>query len=566
MSAIHVLYHLIKADFIERTRRYSTFIIIGSTIFLTFLYLPPMGARYLGFNLGRLRGVYNSAWVGGTVTIMTVIIMALPGFYLVKNSITRDHQTGVGQILATTPLTKIQYTLGKMLSNWVYLAVAAAIALVAAMGIQLLRAEVLQIELMDYLTPYLLITLPMMALIASLAVLFESISWLRGGFGNVAFFFLFLFAYWMMAALCFMVLPKVVGTGGSNFTMVPEPTGAMTIFGEMMLAGKVQNPNYAGGLSYWELTGKFEAIETFVWKGLSWDLIFVLIRLAWTGIGIGIASLAAVFFKRFDPAQEDVDPEGRSAIDHAQESRHIAASSLLQSSLINSFRAELSSLADRSTTNELSTYFRCVRYELRLLLKGLPWWWYLVSGGLILLEVLRPIPESRVVWLSLAWLWPLLLWSQLGNREVQHNTYQMIFSTPYPELRQLSAAWMAGFILAITTGSGVILRFLLAGQWSELFASLIGATFIPSLSLALGVWSGSSKLFEVLYLVLWSLGPMNQILFTLELPPFTQMVYLDYLGVSDEAVSMGLPMIYLLISVVLFLLAIMARRREHKNG
>jgi hypothetical protein len=188
-----------------------------------------------------------------------------------------------------------------------------------------------------------------------------------------------------------------------------------------------------------------------------------------------------------------------------------------------------------------------------------------VSGGLILLEVLRPIQEARGVWLSLAWLWPLLLWSQLGNREFQHNTYQMVFSTPCPELRQLAAAWMAGFILAISIGGGVIMRLLLAGQWSELFASMIGAAFIPTLSLALGVWSGSSKLFEVLYLVLWALGPMNQILFTLELPPFTQMVYLDYLGVADEALSMGLPMIYLMISVVLFLLAVVARRRERKN-
>jgi hypothetical protein len=565
MNAVRVLYHLIKADFVERIRRYSTFIVIGTTIFLTFLYLPPLGARYLGFNLGLLRGVYNSAWVGGTVTVLTVILMALPCFYLVKNAITRDHQTGVGQILATTPLTKVQYTLGKMLSNWIYLAVLAGVALVAAMGIQLLRAEVVRIELMDYLTPYLLITLPTMALIASLAVLFESVSWLRGGFGNVAFFFLFLVGYWMLAAISFSILPRVVDTGDPVFTLVPEPTGAMTIFGGMMLAGKAQIPDYLGGLAYFELTGKLETTKTFVWRGLSWDLIFVLIRLVWVGIGIGIASLAAVFFNRFDPAQEDLSPEGKSTTKHAEESQRIVTSSLLHPNLSNLSKARLSSLSDRSTTNLLSTILSCVGCELRLFLKSVPWWWYLVSGGLILLQILRPIQEARVIWLSLAWLWPLLLWSQLGNREVQHNTHQMVFSTPYPELRQLSAAWMAGFILAIAIGSGVILRFLLAGHWSELFASLIGAAFIPALSLALGVWSGSSKLFEVLYLVLWALGPMNQILLMLNLPPFTPMVYLDYLGVSDEAVSMGMPMIYLLISVVLLLSAMMARRWEHKN-
>ena len=37
------------------------------------------------------------------------------------------------------------------------------------------------------------------------------------------------------------------------------------------------------------------------------------------------------------------------------------------------------------------------------------------------------------------------------------------------------------------------------------------SAFIPSMALALGVWSGSGKLFEVLYLLLWYCGPMNRI-------------------------------------------------------
>ena len=41
--------------------------------------------------------------------------------------------------------------------------------------------------------------------------------------------------------------------------------------------------------------------------------------------------------------------------------------------------------------------------------------------------------------------------------------------------------------------------------------------------LALGVWSGSSKAFEVIYLVLWYLGPINHVSgldFINDLPPF----------------------------------------------
>ena len=40
---------------------------------------------------------------------------------------------------------------------------------------------------------------------------------------------------------------------------------------------------------------------------------------------------------------------------------------------------------------------------------------------------------------------------------------------------------------------------------------VIGALFIPSLALALGIWSGSRKLFEVVYMLWWYAGPINQV-------------------------------------------------------
>ena len=191
MKSIQFLYQLIRADFLERIRRYSTLITIGLVMYLMYIYLPPIDASYITFNMGGFRGVYNSAWIGSIITVLSVIFMSLPGFYLVKNAIDRDRMTGVGQILATTPLSKLQYLMGKMLSNLSYLMAMAGIALLGAVCMQLLRAESLRIDVWAYLGPYLFITLPFMALIAGLAVLFESVRFLRGGFGNVVFFFLY---------------------------------------------------------------------------------------------------------------------------------------------------------------------------------------------------------------------------------------------------------------------------------------------------------------------------------------------------------------------------------------
>lgn len=49
------------------------------------------------------------------------------------------------------------------------------------------------------------------------------------------------------------------------------------------------------------------------------------------------------------------------------------------------------------------------------------------------------------------------------------------------------------------TGGGLGFRLLIGGDWPGFSGWLAGALFVPTFALALGVWSGSSKLFEALY-------------------------------------------------------------------
>jgi hypothetical protein len=186
--------------------------------------------------------------------------------------------------------------------------------------------------------------------------------------------------------------------------------------------------------------------------------------------------------------------------------------------------------------------------ELRLMVKGNRWWWYVVAGGLCLAALLSPVDQTRQIWLPLAWIWPLLIWAPLGNRAVRHRTEQIVLSAPYPLRSQIPAAWLAGLIFALATASGAFLRLVMAGQWSALLALSVGAAFIPALALALGVWSRGSKLFEVVYLVLWYVGPMNGNL------------ALDYLGATDAALAGSMPLVYALLTVLLLGLALLGSR------
>ena len=166
-----VLYHLMRADFLERVRRYSFLVTLAATVWLGYL----VGIGKLGLWVGNIRGTFNSAWIGTVIALVVNSFLSLAGFYIVKNAVDRDRQTGVGQILATTRLSKPLYTLGKALSNLAVLGAMLGVLFVAAIVIQLVAGEDRHVDLVQIALPFLLLALPMMALVAAAAVLFETI-------------------------------------------------------------------------------------------------------------------------------------------------------------------------------------------------------------------------------------------------------------------------------------------------------------------------------------------------------------------------------------------------------
>src|ERR1043165_2991691 len=104
-----LLGRLAVADVRERTRRYSFLVTLGFTLYAAYLFVPPAGASYITLSLARYRGIYNSAWIGSLVSMMSTMFLSLAGFYLVKNAISRDRATGVGEILAATRVGKLTY-------------------------------------------------------------------------------------------------------------------------------------------------------------------------------------------------------------------------------------------------------------------------------------------------------------------------------------------------------------------------------------------------------------------------------------------------------------------------
>jgi hypothetical protein len=513
---LRTLFHMARADFFERTRRYSFLVMLGLVVWLG--YLSATGSLVMSVPPNYV-GEVNSPWVGALMTVTVTMFLGWFGFYLVKGSVARDYETGVGQIIATTPLSRPMYALGKWLSNFTVLGVMVIILMFAGIAMNLFFGSA-PLDLWALTAPLLFIALPCMAVVAALAVLFETVGWLRGGFGNVVYFFLFIMAL-------------VPGFETEPYQPMLDLTGFRLIGDRIAQAAKLTYPESESGFAFQIVTAATE-VKYFLYNGIEWTADILLPRFVFVLIGLGLAMLGALFFDRFNTTKV-LRGKKRFASDPAQ------ASASEPAPLPNIHLTPL--LAARHF--RFSALYLA---ELKMLLKGRRWWWYAVSLGLVIAQLAVPHSETAFL-LAVAWLWMILLLSALGSREALHNTSEIVFSAPRPTLNQLPASWLAAFTVTALMGSGAFLRYLFDGETTRLLAWTSGALFIPSLALALGVMTSSRKPFEVIY-VTWMYLILNAV------PP------LDFVGVTSESPWQ----FYAVSAVALLALAIFVRHWRLRGG
>jgi ABC-type transport system involved in multi-copper enzyme maturation permease subunit len=495
MKILHALFHLSRADFFERTRRYSFLLTLAAIIGIG--VLVNNGTLSLSLGPGDrnplspyFRGELNSAWIG-TMTVMVInCFLGLFGFFLVSNCIKRDINTCVGQIIATSPVSRTAYLVGKWISNFLVLAVLVLILALAAVVMVLLQSET-ALDLEALLMPFLAVALPYMALIAALAVVFETVPWLRGAVGNVVYFFL-----WLLIISVFLL-------GAIDLPFVKDPLGTDIFQSSLHSAASAAYPN--DWIGQFAVGGAIATsqIKIFSWSGLDWTLGIVAGQWFWAVVGLGLVMLSGLWFVRFDPSREG-RISARKKVEGTEEGQPAAPRIKLPDIALPSLSPLVSKLA------QLNPFLGVLFAELRMLLNGRRWWWWVITAGLIIGIFTFPVEITRAYLIPIVWLLPLAIWSEMGNRERKNNTALMVFSSSRPVLRQLPAAWLAGVLATALLGIGAAAFFVVNGEFAALAGWAGAVVFVPSLALALGVFSSSNRIFEVVYLLWWYIGPFTK--------------------------------------------------------
>ncbi|MGB9239079.1 MAG: hypothetical protein WCC19_09715, partial [Terriglobales bacterium] len=389
MKQARILYHMVRADFLERVRRYSFLLTLAFAAYLAW----GSASGLIVLRLGEYRGVFNSAWVGSMMTLVGTLFISLVGFYIVKNAILRDEQTRVGRILASTPMSRVFYTLAKTLSNFAVLALMIAVLAATAPFIQFFRAEDTHYQLGTLLAPFLWVGIPAMAITAAVAVLFETLPVLRGGVGNVIYFFVW-----------------VAGFALGHEKGIDDFAGFVVIARSMQAALTKVYPAYKESFSL-SIGDTTLATKRFLWTGVVWTPAIVLHRMLWILVALAIAVIASLFFHRFDPSRAWSLRRPRKFASGAGANGDAPATGPTPQPSEDRLSARY--LTPIQLGRE-SRFWQLVISELRLMLKGQRWWWYAVALGLLIASAASPTNAALQGVLTAAWLWPALVWSQMG--------------------------------------------------------------------------------------------------------------------------------------------------------
>lgn len=459
----------IQYGYLQRTRTYPFLITLCFSLAFAYTLIPAPEANYSTVRVASFTGNYNSAWIGSVSAIMTSTFLSLIGLYLVNNSIKTDVDTKVGQIIASTSISNFNYLFSKVLSNFLVLFTIAFLIFCMSIALFFLYGDGYTFELIHFVTPYLLITLPALFIVAVIAVIFEVFLESYSVIQNIGFFFVFML----------LLGSSKLSNNASEFDIISGKVIALQMEKQVNELGSTKGDRkFNIGFTNVITTNKFD------FNPVPFSTNFILSRLIWVLLGIASIGVIAPLFHRFNikkRKRKSVKSKGVIIQEHTN---------------------------NELTVNELITIasnfsiIPLLKTELLLIYRnGKKGLWVLNLGMMILLLFIPRAPAHQLI-LPLLWFLQVTRLSNLSSKEVSNNVHYFIFSSYKPMSRLLFSKLISGVLLMLVLAIPLIIRFTVVGDFTALISIILGGVFIVVLAMTLGILTNSKKLFEVLFFML----------------------------------------------------------------
>lgn len=461
---------IVRADFLFRFRRVSTVVVFLLLSAFAYFWIPDPATGRTLIQINGSRAIYNSGAIGLGTASLGMIFIGLFGYYVISNAIRRDIVSRCGLVVASTPMRSGEYLLGKFLGNVFFLTTFIGGFMLSSMAMLLVRGEA-RIEPVIFLEQYLLLTPSTIVFVSAVAVLFESIPWLAGKFGDVVYFF-----FWMAAIG--IVIGDETSKGGISWARYLD----FTSFGFMMdqMTRTLHTTTVSIGASDFD-----PRKSTIIFPGLTLTRAWILPRLVSTFAPLVLLPLAALCFHRFDPVRTKQT---------AEKSRRNWLGRL--ENLFKPLSRRLAALLQRRSGGSL----------------GAASW-----NDAVLTLTLHPVVLVVFVAITIASgfaspakLWPIvfavlaIVVADIATRDARANTLASLRATP--RLREAFVWWKFGstLFLGVALCAAPLARATLLGV-VPVIALFGGIVFVAALATSLGVLTVNSKTFIVIFLSFWYL-------------------------------------------------------------
>jgi hypothetical protein len=469
---------VVRADFLIRLRRPSTAVVFVLLSILPYFWIPlPSTGRALIVIQGQ-RAIYNSAAIGMATALLATMFIGLAGFYVISNALRRDVLTRCGYVIASTTMRGSEYIIGKFAGNVVFLSVFTMGFMATAMAMVLVRGEG-PLQPLVFAGQYLLLVPPTIAFVSAMAIFFECTPLLRSKFGDVLYFFVWVFT---LTAAAMMMEQGVA----------PEVAAYFDFSGMGVLLQQMKAYYHTNSLSIGATT--FDAAKgTLEYQGLRLTPQWVLPRLAATLYPMVLLVAARLFFHRFDPARV------RSAPDAKSRGSWLGRLNLIAKPVARLFVRAGNALIGLTSG---SSFARSAATDAVATIGAFPLTSIAIVGFAI---AALAAPSARGLLhgvMPIAFAGCAIAIADIASREKRSATTALVFATP--SLRTTFVWWKFASALLVACAFLAVpfLRAVMLNPASAL-PLLIGILFTTAAATTLGIISSNPKTFIVAFLTYW---------------------------------------------------------------
>jgi hypothetical protein len=466
-TKMKAFYRIILSDYLQRTRSYAFLVTLAVSLLAAYMFVPAVNANYTTLRIGNYVGTQTSAWIGYVTAMMTAVFLSIAGFYLVNSSIKKDADTGVGAIIAASPLSNSTYLFAKALSNFLVLFTITIAVFAMSILLFFVRSNAEPFELSQFILPYLLVPVPAILLVASLAVVAESLLYRYPLLMNIGFFILFCMGL------------SLQSNSKAHFDLM----GNRQATDGMKVILREQYHQADGQVSMGFIHGHKEGLKYFVFNGIDWSFSDIVSRLLLVAFGALLVFIASRYFHRFDIGET---VKTKKKVSLTEKSAPVK--------LLRDIK-----LSDLPKIKPAYNIFPFVKTELLMLFrKGPRWLWFINLGGMLAL-IFTPLTIAHQIVLPTLWFLQVARLSDLATKEKTSRIHYFTYASYRPLTRILPAQIIAGFLLTGGLATPLIIRYLIAVDFISIVTILFGGLFIVLIAVMLGIVSGGKKLFEILF-------------------------------------------------------------------